>query len=68
MDSPVVDNIGFDHFIAIRFHDFADRKTEQVVPDMSKMKWLIGVGGGVLHHYFFGVAGFSSKVFILVIF
>jgi len=66
VNAPVVDDVGFDDFPAVALHDFGQGESQQVVTDMSQVKGLVGVGGGVFDHDHFGVVfrTFHAVIFI----
>ena len=55
MDTAIVDNIGFNHLIAVRHDDIGQRITQQVITNVAQVKGFIGVGRRVLNHHQRGI-------------
>ena len=55
MDTSVVDDLCFNDMIPISLQDLRHRMAQKIIPDMSKMQGLVGIGRGKLYHYGRGI-------------
>jgi hypothetical protein len=67
MNTTVIHNAAFNHFITASFHRLRNTPSEKNISQMTEMQRFIGIGGGVLHHYLLAVGWFISKSFLIKI-
>ena len=68
MYTPVIGDTGLIDLITRVFQYLGHAPSQEIIPEMTHMQWLVGIGGGVLHHYFLSVGILSRELRISVIF
>ena len=51
VDTAVVHDVGLDHLVTVGFDDACEGAAKKVVPDMTEVEGLVGVGGRVFYHH-----------------